>query len=171
MEIKIMPKLYELSDKYYFLLNELDDAETTQDNVEILLSEIEEQFNEKAENIGKLVLSLEADADKIKDEEQRLAQRRKVLENKADWLKYYLKDSMINANLDKVEGTVLTVSLRKSPPSVKVISEDDIPQEYRRVIPESWQPDKKSIIDYFKETGEVIAGVEMITDNKSIQIR
>ncbi len=39
------------------------------------------------------------------------------------------------------------------------------------VKPETWQPDKTTILEHFKNTGELIPGIEIITDKKSINIR
>jgi len=135
------------------------------------LAEVKEKIDDKVENIGKFVLSLSADTDAIKVEEERLASRRKAIDNRISWLKNYLLQEMTVANVDKVKRDVLTVSIRVNPPSVNVITLDDIPTQYRRIIPETWQPDKKTIIDHFKDTGEIVPGVEVVTDKKSIVIK
>ena len=163
--------LYEIADQFRFLSRLLDDAELPKEEVDSALGEIKGQLEEKVENIGKFYLSLQATIAAINTEEDRLLDRRKALENKATWLKDYLLQEMTVAEVDKVKRELVTVSVRVSPPSVNVVKEDDIPQEYRVIIPETWHADKKAISDHFKGTGEIIPGVEIITDRKSIQIR
>ena len=164
-------KLYELSDDYRNLLEALDGEDSEQDNITAILSQVKEQFNEKVENIGKMVLSLKADAEAVKLEEQRLAKRRKALESKADWLSDYLKNELTNTGVDNVKGTLVTVSLRKNPASVNILNAEAIPEIYRVVIPESWQPDKKAILTQFKNTGEIVDGVEIVNDKKHLEIK
>jgi len=164
-------KLYELSDDYRKLLTELDNEESQQDNITAILSEVKEQFNEKVENIGKMVLSLKADAETLKLEEQRLSKRRHTIEAKSEWLETYLKNELTNTGVDNVKGTLVTVSLRKNPASVNILNAEAIPEIYRTVIPESWQPDKKAILTQFKNTGEIVDGCEIINDKKHLEIK
>ena len=160
--------LYELTDQIKFLQ---EDTELEEEEFAKKLGEIQGRFEDKAENIGKLYLSLQADVNALKSEEERLESRRQTIERKSEWLKRYLLQELIVANIDKVKRDVLTISVRVNPPSVNVVDEEVIPQEFRRVIPETWQPDKKQIIEHFKNTGEIIAGVEMITDKKRVEIK
>lgn len=166
-----MTHLYELADQYRFLTLAPDEEEVDAEKLQVCLDDIKDQLENKVENIGKFYLSLKATLEAIKAEETRLASRRQAIENKANWLKGYLLQEMTVASVDKVQRDVVTVSVRVNPPSVNVVKEDDIPQEYRVIIPEKWQPDKRLIIDHFKDTGEIVPGVEIITDKKSVQIR
>lgn len=166
-----MPRLYELSDEYQALIQTLDNEDSNESELKDRITEIKGKFNDKAENIGKLILSINADAEATKKEVERLSKRKSSLENKAGWLKSYLQQEMTVAELEKIEGDILTISLRKNPPSVKILNEKAIPQEYMRVIPESFKADKDDILLHFKVTGEVIPGVEIITDKRSLVIR
>jgi archaellum component FlaC len=180
-------KLYELSDDYKSLVKALDSDETLKDDIAPLLADIKGRFDDKAVSIAKLTLSINADIETIKLEITRLSKRSTALDNKASWLKEYLLKEMQTANIDKVEGDVLTVSLRKNPASVNVINEKAIPKEYMVNIPESWQPDKKKILSLLKndkytlvaetkqiinkDTGEIIDGFEIINDKKHLEIK
>ena len=159
-------KLYELTDQIQFLRG---DTELEEDEFQKALDEIHEQFQDKVENIGKFFLTLQADVTAIKSEEERLQSRRQSIERKAGWLKSYLLQEMTAVGIERVQRGILTVSIRTNPPSANVIDREAIPTEFRRIIP--WEPDKKQIIDHFKTTGEVVAGIEIIKDKKSIQIK
>lgn len=163
--------LYQLTDQYRFLELAIEGGEGEEDELKAKLEEVKEHIEDKVENVGKFVLSLEAGITAIKSEEERLSSRRRVIESRIDWLKNYLLQEMTLADLEKVKRDVLTVLVRLNPPSVNVLDPESIPQQFRRVIPETWQPDKKTIIDHFKDTGEIVPGIEVITDKKSVQIR
>ena len=167
---KEMTALYELADQYKFLDSLLED-EADAESFATALSSLRDEFGNKVSNIGKFVLSLSSDIGAIRTEESRLAQRRKTLEGKIDWLKEYLHKEMTFAGIDKVQQDVVTVSLRLAPPSCIVVDLDEIPSEYRRVIPEHWEPDKVAIIYRFKKTGEIVPGVEIVADKKTVQVR
>jgi len=163
-----MTHLYELSNAYK-MLQETD--ELTQEELNEALNNIGELFSEKASNIGKLTLSLQSDAEAIDSELKRLGQRKQALDNRVKGLKFYLAQEMEATNIDKVKNEVLTISLRSNPPSVNVVDSDSIPTNFRVIIPESWQPDKKAIIEYFKETGLLVGGTEVISDKKHVVIK
>jgi len=107
----------------------------------------------------------------IKHEQDRLARRRGTLENRAERLKDYLLREMEVAGIDKVKRDLVTVSVRINPASVNIIDEEIIPSDFQRVIPERWEPDKKAIMDYWKEKDIVLPGVEIIADRKRVEIK
>ena len=170
-------KLYELTDQYQRLIYGIDQPEitSTPEDYQTFLGEtialIKDQITDKIENLGKVILTLRASIDCIESERNRLEERQGILERKVDWLKDYLFREMTAAGIEKVQRPVVTVSLRKSPPSCEVVDIDQIPQTFRRVIPERWEPDKKAIIEQFKASGEIVAGVTIVVDKKTVQIR
>ena len=163
--------LYELTEAYLDIEKLLDEEYAEQLNIAESLSGIKDEIENKVENIAKLVLSLKADAEVVKTEEERLNKRRKAIENKVEWLKDYLLTEMLAVNVLKVKREVLSVTVQNNPPSVEIHTLDLIPSDYRKVIPETWQPDKKAIIEHFNTTGEIVDGTEVITSKKHIVIR
>ena len=164
-------KLYELADNYNALKSLLEEDGATEESLQGQLQLIGEAFNDKAESIGKLILQLDSDAVAIGEEIKRLTARKQAAERKSDWLRNYLLTEMLNAQTDKVKGQLLTVAVKTTPASVIIVNLDLIPEAYRRVIPESWQPDKKAILDRAKTTGEVIPGCDIVTDRKSLSVK
>ena len=69
---------------------------------------------EKLENIALFVKNLCADTEAIKAEEKALAERRRPKENKAERLKNYLSDYLMNTNRNKLETPRVRLSFRKS---------------------------------------------------------
>lgn len=161
-------QLYKLTDNYQTLAGMLDNEDYNPDDIKNMLDNVKEAVEDKVESIAKLVLSLEGDTEVIKAEQERLKARREAVNNNIDWLRNYILTGMLSVGLDKVKREVLTVSVRLNPPSVEVIESNDIPEEFRNW---TWEPRKREMVGHFKETGEIVAGINIITDKKSIVIR
>lgn len=130
------------------------------------LEQLQGQFIDKAGSIAKFILNLEADAKAYKDEQMRLDKQRAIIENKVKYLKDYLRYNMVESNLPEVQCGILKIRVRDNPPSVNVIDEDIVPASFRRIIPETYEVNKRGILDHFKETGETPLGVEIIRSKK-----
>lgn len=158
-------KLYQLVNDYKRVQDLADDLD--QQTLLDTLDAIQESIEDKAENTAKLIRSWEAEANAIKEEEKRLVDRRKVVENRISSLKLYLQIQMEIAGIDKVKRPTLTVSIRSNPPSVNVLDESVIPPNY--MIP---QPSKISKADIAKalKSGEFVPGVELV-QTKGLSIK
>jgi len=161
-------QLYKLTDDYKTLEGMLDKEDYDPADIKNMLDNVKEQIGDKVENIAKFVLNLKADATIIFAEEKRLYARKQAVEHNIEWLKSYLLNEMTAVGIDKVKREVLTVSIRTNPPSVEVVNEEEIPEEYQHW---TWTPEKKLMIEHFKATGEIVPGVSIITEKKSIVIR
>jgi hypothetical protein len=159
-------KLYELTGNYTNLLELLENPEVPQEVIKESLGELQEEFSVKAENICKLVKSIDLEAKGIKEEEKRLADRRKVLENRVSYLKEYLDDNMKAIGVKKIKGNIFTLSIQKNPASVNIHTTDSIPREYV-VVREDF--DKKSIKEALKN-GIEVPGAEL-KQTESLRIR
>lgn len=172
-----MTTLFELTAQYERLIYGIEKPEwtATPDDYQAYLKEnlalIKDQIEDKVENIGKVILTLKADIDCIESEGNRLADRQEAMEQKVDWLKAYLLREMTAAGIDKLQRPIVTVSLRRSPPSCEVVDATQIPVIFLHIIPEQLELDKRAIINHFKESGEIVAGVRIITDKKFVVIK
>jgi hypothetical protein len=168
-----MTKLYQLTEQYKGIEGMLDrEIEyISQDEINQTLASIKVDIEEKVVNIAKLVLELKSDAEGIKAEEERLAKRRSGCVSKIEWLKNYLLIEMLSVNVLKVKRDVVSVSVQNNPPSAELISIEQVPEQFIRVIPERKEPDKKAIIEHFKETGEIVPGINIVLDKKFVSIR
>lgn len=161
-------KLYELSEMYQNVWNLIEDDEVDIEAVEIALKQIEDNIEAKAEGTAKLIKSIDGDIATLKEEENRLAKKRKALENKQKNIKAYLEYQLIAMGIDKVKTPLFTVALQNNPPSVRFIDEDLIPESYK-VRTELVSIPKKLILDDIK-AGKEVAGVEVV-QSKSLRIR
>ncbi len=161
-------KLYELTEMYQNIWDLVADEEVDLDTLETALSQVEDNLETKAESMAKLVKGIDGDVTALKEEENRLAKRRKALENKQEGIKQYLEYQLKAMNIDKVKTPLFTVSLQRNPPSVNIIDENLIPEQYKKTVTTT-SIVKKDILDALK-LGELIEGAE-IKQGKSLRIR
>lgn len=161
-------KLYDLSINYANILDLIDNEEYTEEQLKDTLDSMNELIQEKAENIIKLIKSIEGEAEIIKAEKDKLAQKQKARENKATWLKQYLSDSLRVAQIDKVKTNLFSIWMQEPPMSVEVVDESKIPYKFKTP-----QPDKISKADIKKaiDSGEVVEGAKLIKGEKTVRYR
>ena len=123
-------KLYELTQNYLNLLDLLENPEVPAEMVQAALEEVEGNFEDKVENIIKLIKSVEGDIKAYKEEEMRLSTRRRTLENKVANLKVYLESSLKAIGKKEIKGKLFTLKIQKNAPSVVIDDLNTIPKEY-----------------------------------------
>lgn len=160
-------KLYELTQNYLNLQELLENEEIPKEMVIDALDNVGEELEAKAENIAKLIKTLEVDITGYKAEELRLSNKRKSLENRVKSLKEYLDNAMKVTGKTKFKGQLFSFSIQKNPPSVNVVDEKLIPEEY--FTPQEPTLDKKRLLTDIKNGAE-IPGAE-IKQTESLRIR
>lgn len=157
-------KLYELNESFQQVQAMIEDG---QEGLQDTLESIELAIEDKLENIGKVIKNLESDVKSFKEEEKRLADRRRSLENNIKHLKQYAENSMIVTGDKKIKAGLFTFAIHKNPPSVQVYNETIVPKDYF-VTPKP-VVDKTKIKEAIKN-GETVAGVEL-KQSESLRIR
>lgn len=161
-------KIYEIPGALRDLLDRLDaDPDTGEVDGEALAAyaEYNAAAAEKLEGTACYVRELKAEADAIKAEEERLAKRRKALENKSERLKNYMMPAL-EAMGGKVKGVMASVRIGKSQ-AVTVFDLDALPDAFKRVVTKV-DPDKVALKKAIK-SGEVIPGAAL-EDRQSVVI-
>lgn len=136
------------------------------------IDELHLDLNEKLVNIACLIKSLDAEAEAIKNEKAKLAQRQKTTENKAEWLrKYidgYLKSTVPEEKLPKfkLNDPRAVIGYRKST-VVDIVNEGKIADDY--LIPQPSKIDKTKIKNALKGGIEVDGAVLVEKENISIK--
>lgn len=159
-------KLYELAQNYLNLQELLENPEVPKELILESLGEVDGEIEEKAENIAKLIKTVDLEIKAIKEEETRLSNNRKAMENKSKALKDYLEGAMISTGKTKFKGNLFSFNIQKNAPSVDVIDENLIPKEFIELEP---KVKKKEILAALKN-GEVIEGVKL-KQTESLRIR
>jgi len=159
-------KLYELTQSYQDIL---DLAESAEDNAHLIeaLNMLEDELNTKFENIGKVIQSLDSDVDSITHEVTRLNEKKKVIESNKRNLKNYIELEMTKLGKDKLKTTLFNFGIQNNPPSLDIIDDEYIPEEFYTVQ----QPklNKRELLNAIKN-GDVIKGVE-IKQTRGLRIR
>lgn len=162
-----MSTLYELTENYNNILELIDNPEISEEMVKAALDEIAEDINEKVVNIAKLIKSIESDISGVKAERERLANKEKTMTNKVKNLKEYIYSAMQLTGKERIKTELFNFTISNNPPSVKVVSDADIPEEYLVEMPK--QVNKKAILEKLK-AGEDVPGCEL-NQTKSLRIR
>ena len=162
-----MAVLYKLADNYNHVVDmadQLDDG-TLRDT----LDSIKDAFDVKAENVAKAVKEIEGQANMIDEEIKRLTKRKTTMKNNAKSMKVYLQEQMERVGTRKVQGELLTVAIQKNAPSVRVIDERKIPEEY--FIPQPTKLDKTQLKTELKNGVEMPEGSAELIQTESVRIR
>lgn len=154
-------KLYELTKILTDLEAELDSGNTPPEEINSRLDQFGVQFEFKAAEIAKMILNYESDMIQLKSEEDRLASKRKILDSRTHSLKKYLMGNMNELGITTVHYETLRISIQDNPYSVSEVSIDNLAPEFIRIIPEQREPDKKAILEHFKQTGEIPSGCQI----------
>lgn len=159
--------LYEITNAFPVLM---ENEEISEENKKQIEEELTLLLQQKSQNIIGYIRNMELTAEAMKNEEKRISERRKQIENHIVRFKEYVKDCMENNGILKIETGLGTLSTAKSPISIEIINESAIPDEYKTEVVTT-KVDKKKIADNFKVTGELIEGVIIHTDNTNLRIK
>ena len=155
-----MASLYELAAGYATLINAYDNAETPEEreNIMEMLESAEGDIEGKAENYAKVIRMKEEEAKAFKAEADRLTKRRQAAENLVGRLKAAMLDSMKLTGATEIKTSIGKWRVQLNPVSCEVVNIDAVPMQYH--IKQEDKVDKKGLIDHYKQTGELVAGVE-----------
>ena len=148
----------------------MENEEMTQEEKEKLEEELDVLLQEKSNNVIGYVRNIELTIQAIKTEEERNKTNRQALENRLARFKEYLKECMERSGITKIETPIGVIQIAKSPATVEVIDQEQVPDEFLRVKT-SIEVDKTAIKKNFKETGEVPNGIRINTNNISLRIK
>ena len=128
-------KLYELKAEYQQLMDAIDQYASENeglipDDIDTMLSEIEEDHHNKMVSCACLVKNLEADSAALKKEEKALASRRQSSDKKAEAFKRYMAAYAIPGV--KINDPRAAISWRKSAVT-EIVNENLIPQDYHKI--------------------------------------
>ena len=148
----------------------MEQEEITPELKDQLEKELTELLQQKSQNIIGYTKNIELTIEAMKTEEKRISEQRKVLENKLDNFKQYVKECMEQNGIEKIETGLGTISIAKNPISIEIENEEEVPDEFKTTITTT-KIDKTKIKYNFKETGEIPYGVKINTENTRLQIK
>lgn len=127
--------LYELTGEWLRLLEIAEDPEIDPVALYDTMEGLSGELDDKAENYGKVIRQLQADADAMKAEIDRLELRKKTINNSIDRMKSSLETMMQLTGKRKIDTTLFRFSIQKNPAKVviddpgRVTNDFLIPQE------------------------------------------
>lgn len=163
--------LYDIDEELRDLLDEMEiDPETGEVLHDFDMAEFESLMSErdsKIEGIAVYIKELLAESEALKNEYKKLKSRSEIKANKAERLKDFLSNYMINTKMPRFETNRVALSFRKSE-AVDVEDESLIPKKFfKKKI--DYALDKLSIKAFLKN-GKSVKGVKLI-EKQNLQIK
>lgn len=165
-----MATLYELTSEYMELLAMLEDPDVDEDLIADTLEGIDGELEVKADGYARVMRQMDADAKAIKAEEERLANRRKSLENRAANLKSRLQQMMEITGKVKFKTELFSFGIQKNPAAVVIDEQyiENIPEEY--LIRQDPKIDRAKLKEDLK-AGKDLDGIAHLEQTESLRIR
>ena len=162
--------LYELTSEYLDLLAMLEDPDVDEDLINDTLEGIDGELEAKADGYARVMRQMDADAKAIKAEEERLANRRKSLENRSAALKGRLQQMMEITGKVKFKTELFSFGIQKNPAAVVMDEQyiENIPECY--LIIQEPKIDKQKIKEDLK-AGLDLEGIAHLEQSESLRIR
>lgn len=163
-------KLYEVTDKFITLFEKAQTEELTEEEIQEQGNELALALKNKSQNIIAYDREMQLTTIALDTEIKRLTELKKAIENKSEKFKEYVKNNMEKLGVEKIETAIGNLSIKKNPPSIEILSEEDVPSEFKKEKL-TITIDKTAIKKHFNETGEIIPGTTVITDKTRLEIK
>lgn len=170
-----MASLYELTGDYAKFaeiaqLGDLDDD--MQAMLDDALANLADDIEVKLEGYAKVIKNFESDIEGLKKEEDRLAGKRKTLENRVKSMKTAMCNAMIATGKLKVKGDLFSFTVKNNAPSVVMDEQyiENIPEKY--LIAQEPKIDRKLLAEDLKKAdGAALEGIAHLESSQSILIK
>lgn len=162
--------LYQITNGFMQVLDKEESGELSEEEVKAINEELTLALQQKSNNIIAYYQNRKTLYEGIDEQIHRLQEYKERVKNQIDSFKEYVKNNMEALGIDKIETELGKISIAKNPISVEIIDEYKIPAQYKEVVT-TVKVDKKKIADNFKATGEIIDGVIIHANNKSLRIK
>ena len=154
-------KLYDITEIYENLENIDDDVA-----VSAAMDSVDAALEEKLESTAKVIRNLEAEAEALEAEEKRLKARKMAVKNRIADIKGYVQQNLEAMGKDKVTSGIFKWSIQANAPSVNILDESLIPDDYWKIERKPMKTEIKKAI----EAGELTEGAELVR-TKSLRLR
>ena len=167
--------LYELTGEYADLMAQYENAETDEE-AETLWQQIDGlacDITIKADAYAKVMRNKLAESEAYRQEASRLVKLADREKKQADRLQESIKNAMLQVGANEIPTSIGTWRTKLNPPSCEVVDIKIVPEQFRKAIEPPEIPytiDKAAAKKWFKETGEIIPGLD-IQQKQSIVFR
>lgn len=162
--------LYDLTEELMELLQLAEDPDTDPEALQGSMESVSGLFEDKADGYAKVIRQLNAEADMVDAEIERLKAKKNSLKNNADRIKKALQAAMIATDKRKFKTPFFTFSIRRNAESV-VLDTDDLSK-----IPTQYLKYKEPIVDKTAikkaiNSGADFAGIAHLESSESLMIK
>lgn len=148
-------------------------AETADEDLAVAIHDtmgaIQAEFEDKGKAIAMITLNIDGDLEAIQSQIDRLTERKRIINNRRESLKEYLRQNMEASGISKISHPLFTITLGKGRPVVVIDNEKAIPDDYVNTKVTS-APDKAMIAKAIKE-GVDVPGAHSEIGKSSISIK
>jgi len=165
-------QLRNITGQYLELCNLASDPESelTAESITDTLEAIEGAFNDKAIAVTHVISEMSLDVEKIELEIERLQKRKKVIQNRNDNIRDYLKNNMIASGITNIKCPLFSITLAKGRDIVSVHDEDAINPEHL-TVKTIITPDKRLIMKALKDDPDSVEGASLVKSEPSLRIK
>lgn len=159
--------LYELTQEYTELVAALESAEDEEFAAELedRLAALSEDIGAKGEGYARVLKNMQAEADALAAEIQRLQGLKKRRETVMDRMKKGILEAMQAAGARRLNTSIGSWSIRKNPPSVKIVDPGKIPAVF--LIPQEPEIDRRAILAAWKADEGIADGAEIVLTERA----
>lgn len=126
------------------------------------LESLDLAIEEKADGYARLIRNQEASSKAFDEEIKRMRERKQAIDNNVKRMKLSLQNAMVEIGKTKFKTDLFSFNIQKNQPSVNIVDENLIPDEFKKIKIEF---DKTAI-----KKAENVPGVELI-QSESLRIR
>ena len=161
--------LYNITNKFAELFEKAENEELTQEEVKEQGNELAIELKNKSTSVIAYTKQLELTSQAIKSEVERLTALKRIVDNRNDRFKEYVKTNMEALGLQKVETPLGIMSITKNPASIDVFDPNLIEDEYKE-SKVTITINKTKIKEALK-AGKAVEGARLIEDKTSLRIK
>lgn len=148
--------LYSATQEFFGLLDMMEQqSEDPTPEQETAIRQAIDAHVRKVDGVARFMKHMDSQADFAAAEIKRLQERKRSIEAHQRRFEKYVLDCLEMAGVEKFDGETATITRRKNPPKLVVISEESIPAEFQTIIPQTTELDTVALKSALKAGREV----------------
>jgi len=164
-----MTSLYKLTEQQRELKELAGSGDIPKEALEDTFNALSGEFKDKAVSVIHVVKNMDSDIDALEVEIKRLTDRKKVIKNKQENIREYLRSNMEANEITKIECPLFSITLAKGRDVVVIEDADLIPDEMVEVSV-TQKPNKAEILKQLK-AGVDISGARIEKSKSSLRVK